>query len=134
VIPAAETIVQGKSLGFQPSDMPATQVCKSKAKGEFYTLSSMNVLDKTVRTVKVSSVVEWYTAHLSGFKKSQGYADGRSQIAFYNSDGTMVVFITGDNGRPGEDTNAYSVSYQRLDPGLAEKTIVSMTQGKIVCK
>lgn len=134
VIPAAETIVQGKSLGFEPSDLPPTAVCKSKMKGDFYTLSSMDALAKTIRTVKVSSVVAWYAARLSGFKKSQGYADGRSQIAFYKSEGTNVVWITGDNGRQGEDTDAYSVSYQRYDPGLSEKTIVSMTQGKIVCQ
>lgn len=134
VIPAAETIVQGKSLGFQPSDLPATRVCKSKMKGDVYTLSSEDVIAKTVRNVKVSSVVAWYAARLSGFKKSQGYADGRSQIAFYKSDGTIVVLITEDNGRQGVDTDAYSVSYQRCDPGLSEKTIVSMTQGKIVCQ
>jgi len=134
VIPAAETIVQGKSLGLQPSDLPGTQVRKSKMKGDFYTLSSVDVIAKTVRAVKVSSVVEWYAAHLSGFKKSQGYAGGRAQIAFYNSSGTRVILITGDNARQGEDTNAYSVSYQRFDPGIYEKTIASLTRGKIVCQ
>jgi hypothetical protein len=134
VIPAAETIVQGKSLGLEPSDLPPSALCKSKMKGDFYTLSSMDAIAKTIKTVKVSSVVAWYAAHLSGFKKSQGYAGGRSQIAFYKSDGTIVVWITGNNGRQAEDADAYSVSYQRYDPGLSERTIVSLTQGKTVCQ
>jgi hypothetical protein len=118
----------------QPSDLPPSPVCKSKMKGDFYTLSSMDFIAKTIKTVKVSSVVAWYAAHLSGFKKSQGYDGSRSQTAFYKSDGTIVVLITGDNGRQGEDTNAYSVSYLRYDPGLSEKTIASLTQSKIVCQ
>jgi len=130
VIPAAETIVAGKSYGFQPAQMPGGTVCKSKMKGDFYAISNMNVKDKTV---KVSNVVAWYATQLSGFKKIQGYTS-RSQTAFYNSDGTIVVIVTGASARQGEDASTYSVAYQRYDPGLSEKTIASLTQGKIVCQ
>lgn len=137
VIPAAEVMVAGTSYGFQPAHMPEGPVCKSKMKGNFYALLNMNVKDNKV---KVSTVIAWYAAHLSGFKKTQGYvgngpqnAGHRSQTAFYNSDGTIVVFITGDSGRQGEDTSTYGVGYERYDPGISEKTVASLTQGKIVC-
>jgi hypothetical protein len=91
----------------------------------------MNVKDNSV---KVSTVVAWYTAHLPGFKETQGYEHGRSQTAFYNAGGTIVVFITGASGRPGEDTGTYGVAYQHYEPGVSEKTIVSLTQGKLACQ
>jgi len=138
VIPAAETIFAGKSYGFQPTEVPEARVCKSKMNGNFYALLNMNVKEKNVR---VSAVVAWYAAHLSGFKKTQGYvgngpqnAGHRSQTAFYNPAGTIVVFVTGDSGRQGEDTNTYGIGYQRYEPGISEKTILSLTQGKVVCQ
>ena len=138
VIPAAETMLAGTSYGFQPGRLPEGTVCKSKMKGDFYALQNMNVKD---RDVKVNTVVAWYAAHLAGFKKAQGYvSDGqqnagyRSQTAFYNPDGTIVVFITGAVGRQGEDTGTHSVGYQRYEPGISERTIVSLTQGKIDCR
>lgn len=131
VIPSAETIFQGRSYGFQPSDLPPSAVCKSKMKGEFFALLHMNVKDNNE---KVSTVVAWYAAHLSGFKMTQGYGYGRSQTAFYNPGGTMVVLITGSSGRTGEDTNVYGIAYQRYEPGLSEKTIASLTHSKIVCQ
>ena len=131
VIPAAETMVAGKSYGFQPSEMPEAAVCKSRMKGAFYALLNMNVKDKNVR---VSTVVQWYAAHLPSFKKTQGYERGRSQTVFYNSSGTIVVSITGDSGVQGEDTNTYGIGYQRYQPGVSEKTIASLTQGKVVCQ
>ena len=138
VIPAAETMLAGKSYGFQPVQVPDGTVCKSKMKGDFYALANMNVKDKNV---KVSTAVAWYGAHLSGFKMTQGYvgkgpqnAGYRSQTAFYNSGGTIVVFITGQSGRQGEDTNTYGIGYQRYVPGISEKAISSLTHGKIDCK
>jgi hypothetical protein len=130
IIPAAETMVAGQSYGFQPAKMPEAQVCRSNIKGDFYAFLHMNVKERNVR---VSTAVAWYAAHLSGFKKTQGYASNRSQTAFYNSDGTIVVFITGDTGRSGEDTNTYGIGYQRYQPGISEKTITSLTHGKTVC-
>jgi hypothetical protein len=141
VIPAAETIVAGKSYGFQPAPMPPATVCKSKMKGDFYSISGTNVKDSKV---KVNAVVAWYESHLTGFKKMDGYvanapqnAGHRSQTAFYNSDGTVVIFVTGAAAPQGEIANTYSVAYQRYEPGISEKTIASMassTQGKIACQ
>ena len=131
VIPAAETIVAGKSYGFQPAQMPGAQVCKSRMKGAFYAIHGMNVKDKSV---KVSTVVAWYAAHLPGFKQAQGYESGRSQTAFYNTDGTIAIFITGVTGRRGEDTGTYGVGYQSYEPGLSAKAMASLTRGKLVCQ
>lgn len=130
VVPAAETTFAGKSYGFQPTQMPEGLVCKSRMKGDFYAILNMNVKE---RDLKLSAASSWYAAHLPGFKKMRGSAGDRSHIAFYNSDGTLVVIITGDRGRPEEDTNTYGIAYERYQPGLSEKTITSLTQGKIVC-
>ncbi len=138
VIPAAETMFQGKSYGFQPTRMPDGTVCKSKMQGNFYALVNMNIRDSNV---KVNTAVAWYAAHLSGFRKTQGYvsngpqnAGGRSQTAFYDAGGTIVVFITGDSAPQGQDANTYGVGYERYEPGISEKTITSLTQGKVDCK
>jgi hypothetical protein len=108
----------------QPTQMPPAQICKSKFQGNFYSLYK----------IKVDATVAWYLSHLSGFQKVSGYESKRSQTVFYNSDRTILVIVTGVNGTPGENTNAYSVAYERYQPGLSEKTITSLTQGKIVCQ
>jgi len=108
----------------EPTKMPDGQVCKSKMKGNFYLLYN----------IKVEAAAAWYSLHLSGFKKVSGYESQRSQTAFYNSDGTIVVIVTGDSGAQGENVNAYSVAYERYQPGISEKTINSLTRGKIVCQ
>jgi hypothetical protein len=130
VIPAAETVVEGKSYGFQPGQMPEGTVCKSKMKGEFFSILNSNVKDNKV---KVSTVVAWYAAHLSGFKKAQGYGSNRSQIIFSNADGTILVIITGASAAQGQDTDTYSVAYEKYQPGLSAKTIESLTKGKVEC-
>ena len=121
LIPATDG---GKYVGNQPDKMPAGQICKSKMQGNFYTLYS----------IKMDAVTAWYASHLAGFKKAQGYEDGRTQIAFYKPDGTMVIFLTAGRGAPGENTDGYAVAYERYDPGISDKTITSLTQGKIVCQ
>lgn len=114
----------GKYVGNQPDKMPAGQVCKSKMQGNFYTLYN----------IKMDAVTAWYASHLSGFKKVQGYEDGRTQIAFYKSDGTIVIFLTAGRGAPSENTDGYAVAYERYDPGISDKTIAGLTQGKFVCQ
>lgn len=121
LIPATDS---GTVAGSEPSAMPPSDVCKSKMQAVFYRLYN----------IKVDATVAWYSAHLTGFKKAQGYASQRSQTVFYNSDGTILVFVTGQSGAAGENTNAFSVAYERFQPGLNEKTISSVTQGKIVCQ
>jgi len=121
LIPASDS---GTAAGNQPSAMPASPVCNSKMQAVFYRLYN----------IKVDATVAWYSSHLTGFKKFQGFASQRSQTVFYNSDGTILVFVTGQSGAAGENTNAFSVAYERFQPGLSEKTISSVTQGKIVCQ
>ncbi|MBZ5688053.1 MAG: hypothetical protein LAP86_23815 [Acidobacteriia bacterium] len=111
------------SFGNEPDKMPDGQVCKSKMRGDFYMLSN----------ITMDAVTTWYASHLPGFKKAQGYESGRTQVAFYNSDGTNVIFLTGSQGAKGENTDAYSAAYERYEPGLSEKIITSLTQGQIVC-
>jgi len=106
-----------------PVRMPDGSVCKSKMQGVFYSLYK----------IKIDAAVAWYTSHLSGFKMVRGYESGRTQIAFSNSDGTVVLFITGDKAAEGQNADAYSVAYERYQPGLSEKTIASVTHGKILC-
>ncbi len=108
----------------KPTQMPDAQICKSKYQGNFYSLYN----------IKTNAAVAWYSSHLSGFKKVQGYGYGRAEAAFYNSDRTIVVIVTGGQGAQGQDVNAYSVAYEKYQPGLSEKTVESLTQGKIVCK
>ena len=108
----------------EPTQMPNAQICKSKFQGDFYSLYN----------IKVDAAVAWYSSHLSGFKKVRGYQSKRSQIAFYQPDGTIVVFVTGDSGADGENTDAYSVAYERYQPGISEKTITALTEGNIVCQ
>jgi hypothetical protein len=121
LIPATDS---GTAAGNAPSVMPASDVCKSKMEAVFYTLYN----------IKVDATVAWYSSHLTGFKKFQGYASQRSQTVFYNSGGTILVFVTGKSGAEGENTNAFSVAYEKFQPGLNEKTISSVVQGKIVCQ
>jgi hypothetical protein len=127
LIPATDS---GKRIGNlsytynEPTKMPDTQLCKSKMQGDFYSLYK----------TKVDAAVEWYSSHLSGFKQVRGYESGRSQIAFYKPDGTIVVIVTGDPGAEGENTDAYSIAYERYQPGISEKTITGLTHGKIVCQ
>jgi hypothetical protein len=108
----------------EPSKMPDGDICKSKMRANFYLLYN----------IKVDAAAAWYSSHLSGFKKVSGYESRRSQTAFYNSDGTIVVIVTGDSGAQGENTNAYAVAYERYQPGLSEKTITALTRGSIDCR
>lgn len=107
-----------------PTQLPESGVCKSKMQSDFYRLYK----------IKVDATVAWYSSHLTGFKKFQGYASDRSQTMFYNSDGTMAVSVTGDPEAQGVNANGFSVLYQRFQPGLSEKTIISLAQGKVACQ
>jgi hypothetical protein len=127
LIPATDSGEHIANLSYsynEPSKMPDGQVCKSKMQANFYLLYN----------IKVNAAVAWYSSHLSGFKKVSGYQSQRSQTAFYNSDGTVLVIVTGDSGAQGENTNAYAVAYERYQPGISEKTTNSLAHGKIVCQ
>jgi hypothetical protein len=121
LIPATDSSMH---LGNKPTQMPDGQICKSKFQGNFYSLFN----------IKVDAAAAWYSSHLSGFKKVSGYESQRPQTAFYNSDGTIVVIVTGDRGAQGENANAYAVAYERYQPGISEKTITALTRGNIDCQ
>jgi hypothetical protein len=130
-LPLIPATVLFKNVGNEPDKLPDAQVCKSKVQSNFYSLS--NIMNPA-SGIKMDATAAWYVSHLSGFKKIQGYADGRSQIAFYNSDGTILILITGQLGAQGENTDAFSVAYARYQPGLSVKTITGLTQGKFICQ
>ena len=113
----------GNGFGNPPDKMPDSTICKSKMQAEFYSIYKM----------KVDDAAAWYSSHLSGFKKFAGYDSKRAQIIFRNADGSVLVVVTGNPGAKGENVAAYSVSYQRYQPGISEKTVDSVTFGKIVC-
>ena len=125
-------LIPATALAKKPVKMPDGQVCKNKMQGNFYSLFTPAIYFSK-QTIKVSEVVAWYSSHLSGFNKASGYESRRSQTAFYNSDRTIVIIVTGNPGAAGEDTDAYAVAYERYNPGLSEKTVTSLTQGKIIC-
>ena len=129
-LPLIPATVLFKNVGNEPDKMPDGQVCRSKMQGNFYSLS--NIMNPA-SALKMDAAAAWYASHLSGYKRVQGYESGRSQIAFYKPDGTVVIFLTGQQGAPDENADAFSVAYERYQPGLSEKTIGSLTQGKIVC-
>jgi len=119
-LPLIPATVLFKNVGNEPDKLSDVQVCKSKGQGNFYSLS--NIMNPA-SGLKMDAAAAWYASHLSGFKKVQGYESGRSQIAFYNSDKTIVILLTGQLGAEGENANAYGVSYERFQPGISEKAI-----------
>ena len=128
-LPLIPATVVVENAGNAPVKMPDGRVCKSKMQGNSYSL--YNYFSK--HNIKVSQAVDWYSSHLSGFNKVSGYESHRSQTAFYNSDRTILIIVTGNTGAAGEDTDAYSVAYELYQPGISDKTVTSLTQGKIVC-
>ncbi|MGD1081784.1 MAG: hypothetical protein ABR881_25990 [Candidatus Sulfotelmatobacter sp.] len=110
-------------LGNEPTVLPESTVCKSKMQADFYSIYGS----------KVDVTVAWYSARLSGFKKTHAYAADRSQDTFYKPDGTLVVSVTGSPGKDGENTDAYSVLYARFQPGLSERAVITLNQQKTVC-
>jgi hypothetical protein len=115
--------------GNQPTTMPNGVVCKRKMEGNFYAI--YNYFAKQNATT--DETVAWYASHLPGFKKVHGYGGARSQDAFYNANGTIVVIVTGNSGAAPANTFAYGVAYERYQPGLSPATITSLTQGKMMC-
>jgi hypothetical protein len=122
-LPIIPTTAGGMVPGNEPTSLPESQTCKSKMQTDIYTINHG----------KLSATVAWYEIHLPGFRKTRAFHNDRSQITFYNSDGTEVVSISGERGKDGEDVDADSVVYARYQPGLPEKEIVSMNTGHLVC-
>lgn len=131
VIPTTVT----KFGGNAPAKFPDSKVCNSKMQGNLYSLAYyMFSKNYNKANASVTATVAWYASHLAGFKAAHGYDSSRSQDIFYNADRTVLVIVTGSHGPKGENTDAYGVAYERYQPGLSEKTIAGLTQGKIVCQ
>ena len=111
-------------LGSEPTVLPDTKICKSNAKMDFYSPNG----------IQVNATVAWYAARLTGFKKTHGSHDKRSQDTFYKPDGTMIVSITGEPGTDGQDGDVHGIVYGKFEPALAEKTIIGMNTQGIVCQ
>jgi len=109
----------------EPEKIPGSQVCKSKLEADLYSVPYHNA--------KVDATVAWYASHLAGFKKSHAYARGRSNDTFYNSSGTMFVVVMGSGGKAGENTETFSITYYRVQPGLSEKNIIGLNNQKVDC-
>ncbi len=111
-------------LGNEPTRLQESNVCGIKMQADFY----------TVYDSKVEATLEWYGAHLPGFKKTHAYVANRSHDTFYNPEGTLAVSVTGTSGQAGENTDTYSVVYSRFQPALPEKAIISLNQQKVICQ
>jgi hypothetical protein len=113
----------GMNLGNAPVKMDDQQICKSTMQANLY-----SVFDK------VDPTVAWYAAHLTGFHKSHTYYRNRTQNAFYNDAGTLVVIVVGELGKDGENVDTHAVTYYRFQPGLPAKTIVSFGTQTLECR
>lgn len=126
-LPLIPATVLVKNAGNEPVKMPDGRVCKSKMQGDFYSL--YNYFSQG--NLKFSDVVAWYSSHLPNFKKVESKA---SQAVFYNSDATILVIVTSESSPHNASDKTHGVAYERYQPGISEKTIVSLTQDKIVCQ
>jgi hypothetical protein len=123
-MPLAPATDPGFHLGNAPSRLPNSMFCESTVQTDFYTLFN----------TKVDATLAWYGAHLPAFKKVHGSSNNRSHDYFYNTDGTVVVSITGQRADEGQNADGYFVSYLHFHPPLSEKAMVSMSTGKVGCK
>jgi hypothetical protein len=110
-------------LGSQPMKLDDTPLCKSMMQMDFYRTQGGNV----------DAALAWYSDRLKGFKHTHGYGSGRSQDSFYNATGTMMVSITGNEAKDGENTAVYSIIYATIKPGVSEKAIAGLNVQKVVC-
>jgi len=118
-LPAADAALNlGEAL-----KLDATQVCKSTMQANFYRPTGG----------KVDAALAWYTANLNRFKHTHAYWSGRSQDTFYSTDGTLMVSVTGTPAKEGQNTDLFSVLYAKIQPGFAEKTIMSLNAQKVIC-
>jgi hypothetical protein len=113
----------GIKLYDPPMKLDPAQICKSTQVTDFYSTADF----------KTSAAIAWYSTHLKDFKHMHGYGAGRTQDAFVNADGTLMVVITGSPGADGVDSNAYAVTYATLKPGMPQKTMTGLLSQKISC-
>jgi hypothetical protein len=115
---AASGITMGRPMALDPG-----AVCKSIWTDNFYSPSG----------AKISAVIAWYSAHLKGFHRVHGYGSGRSQDAFVNADGTLMIGVTGGPAADGVDTDIYAVGYSTVKPGMSDKEVKGMLAQHLSC-
>jgi hypothetical protein len=113
----------GIKLYDPPMKLDPAHVCKSTQVTNFYSTTDF----------KTNAAIAWYGAHLKNFQHMHGYGSGRTQDAFVNADGTLMVVITGSPGPDGVDSKAYAVTYATLKPGMSQKTLTGLLSQKITC-
>jgi hypothetical protein len=117
-----------KKFGNEPVQMPGATICKSKYQGNFYKLYDYFAKDN----IKLTDALAWYTSRFSGFKKIE--TSDHSRTIFYKPDGTMLVIVDSESGTADGVAKVSRAAYERYQPGLSEKTIVSFTGKQLVCK
>jgi hypothetical protein len=110
-------------LDNQPMKLDDTPLCSSMMQMDFY----------TARGGQVDAALAWYSDQLKGFKHTHGYGSGRSQDTFYNTTGTLMVSITGNGAKEGENTAVYSIIYATIKPGVSDKAIAGLNVRQTVC-
>jgi hypothetical protein len=78
----------------------------------------------------VAANIDWYKAHLPGFKLYHAMWDDRSQDTFWSPDGTKGVNIT---GTPGSD-RTFSVMYLQMKTGLTDHERAVFSPSNPTCK
>lgn len=107
-----------------PMKIDDFSLCKSTVKMNYY----------TARSGKVDAAVTWYTGHLAGFKHTKAYGSDRSQDIFFNGAGTLMVSITGNAAKQGENTDVYAVTYASVQPGASAKALAGLAVQNIDCR
>jgi hypothetical protein len=99
-----------------PIDLTA---CRKQGQGNQYSLRD---------TVAVG--IDWYKAHLPGFRLYHAMWDDRSQDTFWSADGTKGVNIT---GIPKSD-RIFSVMYLQMKSGLTDHERAVFSPSNPTCK
>ena len=80
--------------------------------------------------ISTASAIEWYKAHLAGYRLYQAFWSDRSQDTLWSPDGTKGVDIT---GTPKSD-QAYWVMYMQMKSGLPEHERTAFSPSNPTCK
>jgi len=99
-----------------PIDLTA---CRKQGQGNQYSLRDT-----------VTAGIDWYKAHLPGFRLYHAMWDDRSQDTFWSPDGTKGVNIT---GIPKSD-RIFSVMYLQMKSGLTDHERAVFSPSNPTCK
>lgn len=80
--------------------------------------------------ISTASAIEWYKAHLAGYRLYHAFWSDRSQDTLWSPDGTKGVNVT---GKPKSD-QAFSVMYMQMKSGLTERERTVFSPSDPTCK